>query len=212
MRPRKKKHGEERLKRVENLFAEKNDGVVDIAATFKGVPEELRLELGCGKGDFACNTALREPQVSYLALEKVADVIMLAMEKADAMSVPNLRFIHADASDLGSLLPEHCVDVLYINFCDPWPKKRNAKRRLTFRGFLESYKRFLKPGGHICFKTDNRPLFDFSLCEFEAAGYRICDVTYDLHSSEYANDNVMTEYERTFSERGVPINRLVAYL
>lgn len=211
MRPRKKKHGTRRLEAVGHYFLDINEsGKADIAGAF-GTVNQLHVEIGCGKGAFVCKTAQKEPKVSFIAVERVPDVIMLAMENAQKNEVKNVRFIHCDAADLVSLLPEASVDVLYINFCDPWPKKRNAKRRLTFRKYLEMYKVFLKRGGMICFKTDSRQLFDFSISEFEAAGFRLTDITNDLHSSEYVDENVMTEYEKNFSQKGFPINRLVAH-
>ncbi|HPE95674.1 MAG TPA: tRNA (guanosine(46)-N7)-methyltransferase TrmB [Bacillota bacterium] len=211
MRPRKKKHGAERLNAVGQYFLNIDEtGKADIAGAFRTV-NRLHVEIGCGKGAYVCAMAKKEPEVSFIAVERVTDVIMLAMENAQENELKNVRFIHCDAADLVSLLPEESVDVLYINFCDPWPKKRNAKRRLTFRKYLEMYKAFLKHGGVICFKTDNRPLFDFSVPEFEAAGFRLTDITNDLHSSEYAAENVMTEYEKNFSQKGFTINRLVAH-
>lgn len=144
-------------------------------------------------------------------MEKVADVLVLAMEKTAAAKLDNVKFALEDAEALGELLPEHSIDTLYLNFCDPWPK-RNAKRRLTFRKYLDIYKKFLKSEGRICFKTDNLPLFEFSLQEFEDCGFKLEKVTYDLHSSEYNTGNIMTEYEKNFSEKGVKINRLEAFL
>lgn len=211
MRPRKMKNGAKRLDNVrEYLLDFKEDGTPDIEKSFPGYGE-IRVEFGCGKGTFVCESALRNPDISFIAVERVVDVAVLAMEKAKSLSLKNVRFITGNADEVSDYLPEQGVSVLYINFCDPWPKKRNAKRRLTFRAFLEKYKRFLKPDGKICFKTDNIDLFEFSLGEFACASYRVEELTYDLHSSEYAADNIVTEYEKNFSDKGVKINRLVAY-
>ncbi len=212
MRPRKKKHTEERLDVVKDLFIKIDDnGKIDIKNSFNK-ESAFHVEIGCGKGGFTVNTALKYPDVNFLAVERIRDVIMVAMERAHNAGVDNLKFHNFDVAGLHEILPEHCVDVLYINFCDPWPKKRNAKRRLTFHRFLENYKNFLKSDGEIHFKTDNRDLFDFSLEQFPIAGYEMKDITFDLHNSEYNENNVMTEYEKNFSEKGFKINRLVAYL
>ncbi|OGO93249.1 MAG: tRNA (guanosine(46)-N7)-methyltransferase TrmB [Clostridiales bacterium GWF2_38_85] len=212
MRPRRKKHINERLTAVEALTITKNDYVgIEIDKIFK-LKLPLDIEIGCGKGSFAIQHAMVFPERNYIAIEKIQDVIITALEKSSMYNYDNLRFMIADAAALPEILPVHSVDILYINFCDPWPKKRNAKRRLTFHSFLERYKIFLKPDGKIIFKTDNRPLFDFSIIEFKTAGYRLEDITYDLHNSEYNADNVMTEYEKIFSDKGFTINRLIAYL
>lgn len=212
MRPRKKKHSEERLEAVNNYFIIRDEnGLIDLNRSFIN-DKPLHVEIGCGKGGFTVSTAIKNPEINLLAVERIRDVIMIAMERASKAEVSNLKFLNYDVAGLHEILPEHCVDVLYINFCDPWPKKRNAKRRLTFHTFLENYKKFLKPDGEIHFKTDNRDLFDFSLEEFPLAGYKMKDITFDLHNSEYNENNIMTEYEKNFSEKGFKINRLVAYL
>lgn len=212
MRPRKKKHSEERLEAVNNYFIIRDEnGLIDLNRSFIN-DKPLHVEIGCGKGGFTVSTAIKNPEINLLAVERIRDVIMIAMERASKAEVSNLKFLNYDVAGLHEILPEHCVDVLYINFCDPWPKKRNAKRRLTFHTFLENYKKFLKPDGEIHFKTDNRDLFDFSLEEFPLAGYKVKDLTFDLHNSEYNENNIMTEYEKNFSEKGFKINRLVAYL
>ena len=212
MRPRKKKHAEERIEAVSNLFINRDEnGMIDIKNSFNN-DNPLHVEIGCGKGGFTVRLAETNSEINILAVERIRDVIMIAMERAANAQVSNLRFLNFDVAGLHEILPENSVDVLYINFCDPWPKKRNAKRRLTFRSFLENYKKFLKPDGEIHFKTDNRDLFDFSLEEFPIAGYKMKDITFDLHNSEYNENNIMTEYEKNFSEKGFSINRLVAYL
>lgn len=213
MRVRKKKNGAARFEAASDIITtvEKSAPImIDVEQTL-GKYDEYRLEIGCGKGAFAAATAEANENVGFLAMELVRDVIIFAAEKAKAKELGNLKFVCGNAEVIEKTFPEGSFDVIYINFCDPWPKARHEKRRLTHRAFLEKFKKLLKEGGHIEFKTDNRPLFDFSLPEFEAAGFEIRDLTYDLHSSEYAKDNIMTEYERNFSAKGFNINRLTAY-
>ena len=169
----------------------------------------IHIEIGCGKGNFACGMAKKLPDVNFLAVEKVADVCCVALEKAKASSdereSQNLRFMIGDARTLGDNLPPHSIDVIYLNFSDPWPKAGHAKRRLTHRSFLEMYRSLLKEDGIIKLKTDNVGLFDFSIEEFEALGIDIIWQTRDLHSEPQNADNVMTEYEKNFSEKGFSI-------
>ena len=176
-----------------------------------GNDNPLHLEIGCGKGAFIRGTAVKEPDVNFIALERCSDVAMIAMEKCKAAEIPNVRFMIGDVAKLAENFTDGSIDRIYLNFSDPWPKAGHAKRRLTYRSFLSEYRRLLKPGGAIFFKTDNRGLFDFSLEEFRECGWRLEDITYDLHNSEYNADNVMTEYEKNFSERGFTINRVEAY-
>ena len=205
MRMRARNHLEERLASCKDITLENYD---DAARTFVG-GSPLHIEIGCGKGGFIAQTAALNPDVRYIAVEKVSNVIVLAMEKAAAAKLSNLRFMRGNFQFLSESFPDKSVDRIYLNFSDPWPKKGYAKRRLTHGGFLEIYKRLLKDGGEICFKTDNRELFDFSLESFPENGFEVSCVTYDLHSSDFEG-NVMTEYETRFSQMGVPICRLVA--
>lgn len=210
MRMRKKKHTEERILACAdiNLTApEENLGKWHELCKDR----KLCLEIGCGKGSFVYGMSKKHPDRFFVAMEKVRDVIMLAMEKViNDGEIDNVLFIAGDAQDLPKIFAPGEIDEIYLNFSDPWPKARHAKRRLTYRKFLEMYKTLLAPDGVIYFKTDNRPFFDFSLEEFPAAGYEISDITFDLHNSEYNAENVVTEYEATFSARGFTINRLVA--
>ena len=167
-------------------------------------------EIGCGKGSFAVGMAEKYPQYNFIALEKVPDVIMLAMEKAKAAGVTNVLFVLGDASELCEAFADGELAGIYLNFSDPWPKKRHAKRRLTAPSFLEAYRRILAPEGAIRMKTDNDGLFEFSLEEFAENGWSLERVTYDLHSEEWARDNIMTEYEKNFSSQGIKIKSLVA--
>ena len=172
--------------------------------------EELRVELGCGKGRFTCETAKAEPEVLFIAVERVPDAMVMAMERARDMDLHNVFFVDADAANLPAYFAEGEVDRLYINFCDPWPTKRHAKRRLTHRNFLLLYRKVLKEAGEIHFKTDNLPLFQFSLPEFAAAGFRTEEVTYDLHGQGV--QGIMTDYEAKFHALGTKINRCVAVM
>jgi len=170
----------------------------------------LHLELGCGKGRFTAETAAAAPDVLCVAVERVPDAMVVAMERVCARGLQNVRFIDADAAHLADIFAPGEADRIYINFCDPWPSNRHAKRRLTAPGFLGIYKSVLAPGGEIHFKTDNRPLFEFSLGSFRAAGFLVYEVTRDLH--ENGPRGVMTDYEEKFYAQGVPINRCVARL
>ena len=169
---------------------------------------ELRVELGCGKGRFTVETARQHPDILFVAIEKVPDAMVIAMERAAALELKNVFFVVGDAALVPDYFAPGEVDLIYINFCDPWPPKGQAKRRLTHRGFLTSYRKVLKPGGQIHFKTDNGPLFQFSLEEFPAAGYTLSEVTHNLHES--GPQGVMTDYEAKFYAEGLPINRCVA--
>ena len=168
---------------------------------------ELRLEVGCGKGKFTVETAAAEPDVLIIAVEKVQEALVLAMEKALALGLKNVFFLSIDAADLQDYFADGEVDLLYLNFCDPWPRKKNAKRRLTFRTFLEKYKKILRPDGEIHFKTDNAGLFEWSLGEFEACGLEVRELTRDLHANGPVG--IMTGYEEKFYALGTPINRCV---
>lgn len=172
--------------------------------------EALALEIGCGKGDFATGYAARHPEVAFCAMERVVDVLMLAAEKAKAAELDNLLFLSKNAELLPAYFSEGEVDLLFLNFSDPWPKARHAKRRLTSPVFLDLYRRVLKPGAVLTLKTDNAALFDYSLETLPAAGFSVENVTRDLHKSQYNEGNIVTEYERNFSEKGFPIHRLEA--
>ncbi len=170
--------------------------------------ERLFLELGCGKGRFTAETAASLPDTLYVALEKVPDAMILAMEKIDRRRLENVRFIDADARLLKTMFADGEVARIYINFCDPWPKSRDAKLRLTSPFFLRLYADLLPVGGQIHFKTDNAPLFDWSVVQLEAEGWALSEVTHDLHANGPVG--VMTDYEAKFYEQGMHINRLVA--
>ncbi len=212
MRMRNKKHRDERLAACGHLLLSRPEKPhSDAGSIFDRSDAPLWLEIGCGKGDFAVGTASANPDICLVAFERVSNVMVVAVEKAEAAkeSRPdNLRFAIADAAGLSEWFGDGSLDVICLNFSDPWPKKGYAKRRLTHRGFLEVYFRLLKPGGQLRFKTDNAGLFDFTLEELAAMGKTPETVTRDLHNSPYAEGNVMTEYERNFSEKGFAIHML----
>lgn len=169
---------------------------------------ELRLELGCGKGRFTAETAANEPDVLFIAVEMVPDAMVVAMERCAAAGLANVRFIDANANLLPEFFAPGEVDRIYINFCDPWPKKNQAKRRLTHGNFLRLYRKVLAPHGQVHFKTDNAPLFAWSLEEIPQFGFALSEVTDDLHANGIVG--VMTDYEAKFHALGTPIHRLVA--
>ena len=171
----------------------------------------LYIEIGMGKGQFIIEMARRNPDKNFIGIEKYSSVLVRALEKCEEDAPENLRFIRMDAEEILEVFDTDEVAGIYLNFSDPWPKDRHAKRRLTYRDFWARYKVILKPDGQVIFKTDNRPLFDFSLEEVEIAGWTLENVTFDLHHSEYMEGNVMTEYEAKFSAKGNPIHRLVAH-
>lgn len=203
MRMRKKKNGAERL-------AACGDYLLTDRAQLAQLSHPIHLEIGCGKGAFVIGMAKKHPEVQFIAMEKVHDVLMLAAERVVAEQLPNVLLFRGDAAALVDFFAPGDVDRIYLNFSDPWPKARHAKRRLTSPAFLAQYRRLLGVGGQVHFKTDNRPLFDYSLEQLAACGFTLSDVTYDLHNSVYMADNVVTEYEKNFSEKGFSINRVVA--
>jgi tRNA (guanine-N7-)-methyltransferase len=170
--------------------------------------ERLYVELGCGKGRFTVETARQTPEALFLAIEKVPDAMILAMERARDMGLKNVRFMDFDAANLASIFAPGEIDRLYLNFSDPWPKSRDAKFRLTAPGFLRLYADVLSPGGQIWFKTDNAPLFAWSLEQFESEGWALSEVTDDLHRDGPVG--IMTDYELKFTAEGLKIHRLVA--
>jgi len=169
---------------------------------------KLHIELGCGKGLFTVETAKLEPDVLYLGIEKISNVIIVALERAEHEGIQNVRFINRLADDLSTFFAPGEVSRIYINFCDPWPANRHKKRRLTGPLFLDLYKNILSQNGEIHFKTDDFQLFEFSLHEFDHFGFYLSEVTYDLH--ENGSIGVMTDYEVKFHEFEIPIHRCVA--
>ncbi len=170
----------------------------------------IRIEVGMGKGRFICQLARLNPQINYIGIEKYSSVLLRALQKMEEEPLPNLLFIRMDAEEITEVFGREEVDRIYLNFSDPWPKDRHAKRRLPSREFLKRYDSFLKKDGVLEFKTDNRELFDFALKELPFAGWETVSVTYDLHHDEgMMAGNIMTEYEERFSAQGNPICKYI---
>ena len=174
-----------------------------------GNDNPIMIEIGMGKGKFLMELAARNPDINYIGIEKYSSVLVRALEKLELEPRENLLLIRMEAENINDIFDTDEIDRIYLNFSDPWPKDRHAKRRLTSREFLARYDKFLKKDGYIQFKTDNNDLFDFSLEEAKEAGWNLTELTRDLHHSEYIDGNVMTEYEEKFSSMGNPINRVV---
>ena len=170
----------------------------------------IRIEVGMGKGRFICELARNSPDINYIGIEKYSSVLLRALQKMEEEPLPNLLFIRMDAENIAEIFDKEEVDRIYLNFSDPWPKDRHAKRRLPSIEFLTRYDRFLKKDGVLEFKTDNKELFDFALEELDPAGWKAVRVTYDLHHDiEMMEGNVMTEYEEKFSSKGNPIYKYI---
>lgn len=182
-----------------------------------GNDNPVYVEIGMGKGQFLTSMARRNPNKNYIGIERYSSVLLRAVERLDAMesedgaSVENIRFICMDAADVPEVFEKEEVAGIYLNFSDPWPKKRHARRRLTSKEFLKRYEKILSAGGVVEFKTDNEELFQFSLDEAAEAGWELKGSTWDLHrDKELCRGNVMTEYEEKFSAKGHPICKLIA--
>lgn len=217
MRMRKKKHTEDRLGVCSRFLVtepEKQKGTwrelfSKKATSGKDLP--LHLEIGCGKGAFILEMAKRHPETLFVAVEYCREAMLLAVEKVFAEDLPNVLFLNADAARLQEYFAPGEVDVIYLNFSDPWPKARHAKRRLTAPTFLAAYRAILKDGGFIRQKTDNALLFESSLENYNACGWRCENVCRDLHASSENEDNIRTEYENNFSAKGFKICAVTAY-
>ena len=167
------------------------------------------IEIGMGKGKFIRDMALTNPDVNFIGIEKYDSVIVRALEKIEEQEIPNLRLIRMDATNIDDVF-EHEIDTIYLNFSDPWPKKRHAFRRLTSSTFLKRYDSLFKSKKHIVFKTDNRHLFEYSVKEFTDYGYSIDNICLDLYNEDIS-DNVSTEYEDKFHDKGMPIYKIEVY-
>ncbi len=222
MRMRKKRHLEPRMERCGELLlvrgrpclnlkeaAENFRALFDYPTVF-GNENPVELEIGCGNGGFIAELARRNPQTNYLAVEVCSNVILTAMENCMKEGIPNVRFLNIPAEILPCYLPERSVEKIYLNFSTPLPETSREKQRLTSPRFLPIYDSLLKEGGCIVQKTDSAEFFDYSLAKFREYGFRVGEVTRDLHHSEYAQENIVTEYERNFSQKGMPIYRAVA--
>lgn len=174
-----------------------------------GNNQPIHLEIGTGKGQFIAGMAERHPDVNFLGIELGKSIIVMAGSKVKKAGRENVALLHVDAADLNELFADNEIAAIYLNFSDPWPKKRHTKRRLTFHTFLEQYRHILQPEGEIVLKTDNQGFFEYSLVSFSQFGLTLKEVNLDLHSVE-ESDNVMTEYEEKFSAKGQPIYRCKA--
>lgn len=178
-----------------------------------GNDNPIHIEVGMGKGRFIMDMASIHPEINYIGIEMYDSVLLRAVQKKEQREeeLKNVVFIRMDARILPEVFEKGEVERIYLNFSDPWPKERHAKRRLTSRQFLERYDQILAEGGRVEFKTDNRPLFEFSLEEVQESGWTLVAHTFDLHHTpEMLEGNVMTEYEEKFSSMGNPIHKLTA--
>ena len=207
MRMRKKPNLGQRMERCAQFLQEEPEKLRGQWRNLKPEARQLWLELGCGKGKFTAEMAEQNPDVLYLAVERVPDAMVVAMERCADKGLTNVFFVDGDAASLRNFFVPGEVDRLFINFCDPWPSNRHAKRRLTHRDFLVLYRGILRDGGEVHFKTDNRDLFEYSLFQFPKAGYTLTEVARNLH--EHGIQGVMTDYEEKFYRAGTPINRCV---
>ncbi len=203
--------------KANEILEEHSDFVVLNTKDYKGQWNQvfnnnnpIYIEVGMGKGDFIIENAKRYPDINFIGIEKFPSVLVGAIKKVDELedNLPNLRLMKVDALELNDVFDTNEVDRLYLNFSDPWPKKKHAKRRLTSDTFLPVFKNILKNEGELILKTDNRSLFEYSLISFQQFGLNFHDVCLDLHHSEGYEDNIQTEYERKFSPFG-PIYRIV---
>ncbi len=222
MRMRRKKHLDERMDACGNYLiiaefedlnfetAKQKTKYFDFHELF-GNDNPVYLEIGCGKGQFACEIARRNPDCNYLAVEKVGNVIVAAAEHAIREDIQNVRFVKCGAEYLECLIPSGSIAGIYLNFSCPFPKKAYANHRLTSSRFLKIYKNIMKPGAEIHQKTDNRNFFEFSIEEFTRAGFMLKNVSLDLHNSDFEG-NIVTEYESRFVSQGLPIYRMEAVL
>ncbi|AYE48903.1 tRNA (guanosine(46)-N7)-methyltransferase TrmB [Priestia megaterium] len=204
---------------AKDKIAENPQYVVPNPAEYKGNWKEvfgsenpLHIEVGTGKGQFLVGMAKQNPHINYIGIEMYESVILSALERLIEEELPNLKLLNVDANQLSEFFAKNDVDRVYLNFSDPWPKKRHAKRRLTYKTFLSMYENLLVDGGEIHFKTDNQGLFEYSLTSFSEYGLLLKYISLDLHKSDFEG-NVMTEYEEKFSQKGSRIYRCeVKYL
>ena len=209
MRMRRKKNREKRLDNCSSYIVKNFSDYKDNIKKVFNNDNELHIEIGCGKGKFISEMAEINPKINYIAFEKNLDVLVIAAEKVKNKELKNVKFVPGDVNVISQFNSMEKCDRIYINFCDPWPKRGNAKRRLTHEGFLKMYENVLKKDGEIHFKTDNRGLFEFSLNSFSNYGMKLKNISLDLINSDFEG-NIMTEYETLFSEKGNPIYRCEA--
>lgn len=214
MRLRNVRGSQERI--LENPYTIQTDG--KNGEDYKGLWHQnifhnenpIQIEIGMGKGQFITRLATANPDINFIGIEKYSSVLVRALDKREELETDNLIFMRMDAEDITAYFANGEIDRIYLNFSDPWPKDRHAKRRLTSTNFLSLYDKILQPDGLLQFKTDNRPLFDFSLEQLKEAGWITDEVIFDLHKNGPAPHNIMTEYEEKFYALGNPICRFVA--
>jgi len=198
---------------AESRFVVREESLKDCPGTWGqifGNDRSIYVEIGMGKGQFIHTMAKEHPEINYVGVEKYSTVLLRAVQKMELEELPNLKFIRMDAEEIAEVFGPGEVAKIYLNFSDPWPKDRHAKRRLPSREFLARYDKILAKDGRIEFKTDNRPLFDFAVEELEPAGWKAEVLTYDLHADPVLMEgNVCTEYEEKFSAMGNPICKYV---
>lgn len=207
MRMRKKKNLDVRLERTKSML-------IDNPTQYKGKWREyfkcdlpIAIEVGCGKGRFIIEHAKQNPEKIFIGIEREIGALLTALENSIDLKLPNLIFIACDGAVLTDIFEKGEVNQIFLNFSDPWPPKKQAKRRLTHKNFLTLYREILSENGQIEFKTDNQKLFEFSLNEMSGFGMTLSEITFDLHSTD--TPNIMTEYEEKFSSQGMPIYRVV---
>lgn len=211
MRLRNVKGARDTMESSEYVFADP-ENMAGMWEEIFGNKHPIHIEIGMGKGTFITTLAQMNPGINYVGIEKYSSVLVRAVEKQNELKLPNLKFIRMDAELITNIFGEGEVDKIYLNFSDPWPKDRHAKRRLTSKEFFARYNVILKKDGQVHFKTDNRELFDFSLEEVVNANWKLLEHTFDLHNNDKMNEgNVMTEYETRFSSEGKPICKLIAF-
>jgi tRNA (guanine-N7-)-methyltransferase len=174
-----------------------------------GNDNPIRIEIGMGKGAFITAQAERNPEINFVGIEKFSSVLLRAVQKQEILKLPNLIFIRMDAEYICDVFEKEEVDKVYLNFSDPWPKARHAKRRLTSKSFLARYEKILREGGRVEFKTDNDELFAFSLEELKQTSWTLIAATEDIYNSPLCEGNIMTEYERKFSSLGKKISKYI---
>lgn len=207
---RKKKNLVPRMERCDALLIHDPEALKGNWKTALSGGRPIFLEIGCGKGRFVNEMAKAHPENFYLALEREEGALVIALERAMADKTENVRYLDFDAMRLLDFFAPHELDGIYLNFSDPWPPKKQAKRRLTHKNFLDLYRVVLKPDGEIHFKTDNQHLFEFSIEEFCREGFLLKNLSLDLHATD--TPNIMTEYEEKFSQMGMRIYRVEAYM
>lgn len=209
MRVRKRKGAQEHLENNPHYVILEPEAAKGRWSEVFGNDHPIHIEVGSGKGAFITGMALKNPEINYIGIDIQLSVLSYALDKVLASQAPNVRLLRVDGSSLTNYFDAGEVDMMYLNFSDPWPKSRHEKRRLTHRSFLDTYKQILPENGEIHFKTDNRGLFEYSLASFSQYGMTLKQVWLDLHASDYQG-NVMTEYEARFAKKGQVIYRLEA--